>query len=103
MALAGVEAFDEEDALPHRCTEGLQYLAGHVAEMVEGVAAVAQAPAAVAHRHDVPGRASVPGALGRLTARGDSSPAGTRRAGLLSEHVVALHHLLAGDTRKSDI
>jgi hypothetical protein len=42
MALAGVAALDEEDALPGHHAEGLQYLARHVSELVEGVAAVAR-------------------------------------------------------------
>jgi hypothetical protein len=41
LALAGVGALDEEDALPMRHGEGLQYLAQHVSELAEGVAALA--------------------------------------------------------------
>jgi hypothetical protein len=42
LAVAGADALDQEDALPDRYAEGLQYLARHVAEMVESMAAVAQ-------------------------------------------------------------
>ena len=41
LALAGVDALDNEDALPIRHSEGLQYLAQHVSELAEGVAALA--------------------------------------------------------------
>jgi hypothetical protein len=42
LALAGVGALDDDDALPVHHAEDLQYLARHVAELVEGVAATAR-------------------------------------------------------------
>jgi hypothetical protein len=41
LAVAGVAALDQEDALPPHHDEGLQYLVRHVAELTEGVAALA--------------------------------------------------------------
>jgi hypothetical protein len=41
LALAGVDALDSQEALPMRHAEGLQYLAQHVSELAEGVAALA--------------------------------------------------------------
>jgi len=42
LALAGAVALDRGSALPHHHAEGTEYLAQHLAELVEGVAALAQ-------------------------------------------------------------
>jgi hypothetical protein len=41
LAVAGIAAMDQEDGLPGHHADGLQHLAQHVAQLAEGIAALA--------------------------------------------------------------